>query len=81
MVVETDAVRLQYLKDFGVSDATYRNTSAGTTSTIYSLLRKEYLEEEAGAGEWVRVIGPLRSCSHIGRAQRGSERHDCYLRY
>ena len=48
MTVETDAMRLQYLKDFGVSDATYRDTSAGTTATIYALLRKEYLEEEAG---------------------------------
>ena len=48
MTVETDAMRLQYLKDFGVSDATYRDMSAGTTATIYALLRKEYLEEEAG---------------------------------
>ena len=78
MTVETDAMRLQYLKDFGVSDATYRDMSAGTTATIYALLRKEYLEEEAGAGEWVRVIGPLRSCSHIGRSQRGSGRPDNY---
>ena len=53
MVVDTDAVRLQYLKDFGVSDATYRDTSAGTTATIYALLRKEYLEEEAGGGSSV----------------------------
>ena len=48
MAVETDAVRLQFLKDFGVLDATFRDTPAGTTATIYALLRKEYLEEEAG---------------------------------
>ena len=45
MAIETEAMRLQYLKDFGVSDVTYRDTSAGTTATIYALLRKEYLEE------------------------------------
>ena len=39
MTVETDTMRLQYLKDFGVSDATYRDTSAVTTETIYALLR------------------------------------------
>ena len=34
MAIETDAMRLQNLKDFGVSDATFRDTSAGTTATI-----------------------------------------------
>ena len=54
MAMETDAICLQQLKDLGVSDVTYRDTSAGTTATNYALLRKEYLEEVAG--EEVRVV-------------------------
>ena len=59
MAIETDAMRLQYLKDFGVSDATYRDTSAGTTATIYALLRKEYLEEVAGGEVGVESSTPF----------------------
>ena len=33
-------------KDFGVTDATFTDTSAGTTATITALLRNEYLEVE-----------------------------------
>ena len=59
MAVETDAMRLQYLKDFGVSDATFRDTPTGTTATIYALLRKEYLEEEAGGEVGVESSAPF----------------------
>ena len=59
MAIETDAMRLQYLKDFGVSDATYRDTSAGTTATIYALLKKEYLEEDAGGEVGVESLAPF----------------------
>ena len=59
MAVETDTMRLKYLKDFDVSDATYRDTSAGTTATIYAKLRKEYLEEEAGGEGGVESSAPL----------------------
>ncbi len=44
MTVKTDDIRLQFLKDFGVIDCTFTDTSAGTTATITALLRKEYLE-------------------------------------
>ena len=44
MTIETDDMRLQFLKDFGVTDCTFTDTSAGTTATITALLRKEYLE-------------------------------------
>ena len=44
MTVETDDMRLQFLKDFGVTDCTFTDNSAGTTATITALLRKEYLE-------------------------------------
>ena len=59
MAIETDAMRLQYLKDFGVSDATYRDTSAGISATIYALLRKEYLEEVAGGEVGVESSAPF----------------------
>ena len=46
MNVETDDMRLQFLKDFGFTDATFSDTSAGTTAKITALLRNEYLEVE-----------------------------------
>ena len=46
MTIETDDMRLQFLKDFGVTDATFTDTSAGTTATITALLRNEYREVE-----------------------------------
>ena len=46
MNVETDDMRLQFLKDFGVTDRASSDTSAGTTATITALLRKEYVEVE-----------------------------------
>ena len=45
-MIETDEMRLQFLKDFGVIDCIYTDTSAGTTATITALLRKEYVEVE-----------------------------------
>ena len=48
MAVESDAMRLQYLKDFGVSGCTFTDVSTGTTAFVHALLRKEDLEEEAG---------------------------------
>ena len=46
MNVETDDMRLQFLKDFGVTDATFSDTTHGTIATITALLRNEYLEVE-----------------------------------
>ena len=46
MTVETDDMRLQFLKDFGVSNCTFTDTSAGTTATITAMLRNEYFEVE-----------------------------------
>ena len=39
-------MRLQFLKDFGVTDCAFTDTSGGTTATITALLRKEYVEVE-----------------------------------
>ena len=46
MNVETDDMRLQFLKDFGVTNCAFTDTSAGTTAKITALLRKEYVEVE-----------------------------------
>ena len=46
MTIETDDMRLQSLMDYGITDCTFTDTSAGTTATITALLRKEYVEVE-----------------------------------
>ena len=46
MNVETDDMRLQFLKDFGFTDATFSDTTHGTTAKITVLLRNEYREVE-----------------------------------
>ena len=38
MNVETDDMRLQFLKDFGFTDATFSDTNHGTTAKILSLI-------------------------------------------
>jgi len=47
MAVETDAMRSEFLADWG-STATYGDTSAGSTSSITAMLKREYYEETAG---------------------------------
>ena len=48
MTVEDDSMRLEFLQDWGVSDATFRDVSAGSNSTISAMLKREYYEETAG---------------------------------
>ena len=48
MSVEDDEMRLEFLQDWGVSDATFRDVSAGSNSTISAMLKREYYEETAG---------------------------------
>ena len=50
MTNETDDMKLQFLKDFGITDCTFTVTSAGTTATITALLRKEYVEVDGEVG-------------------------------
>ena len=59
MAVESDAVRLEYLKDFGVSGGTFTDVSAGSTTSIYALFRNEYLEEQAGGDVGVESSAPF----------------------
>ena len=48
MAVEDDEMRLEFLQEWGVSDATFRDVSAGSNSTISAMLKREYYEETAG---------------------------------
>ena len=47
MAVETDAMRSEFLADWG-STATYGDTSAGSTASVTAMLKREYYEETAG---------------------------------
>ena len=59
MTIETDDMRLQFLKDFGVTDCTFTDTSAGTTAPITALLRKEYVEVEVEGEVGVESNAPF----------------------
>ena len=59
MNVETDDMRLQFLKDFGVTDATFSDTTDGTIATITTLLRNEYLEVEVEGEVGVKSSAPF----------------------
>ena len=59
MTIETDDMRLQFLKDFGVTDCTFTDTSAGSTATITALLRKEYVEVEVEGEVGVESNAPF----------------------
>ena len=48
MAVEDDAMRLEFLQDWGDTSATFTDTSATTSSTITALLKREYFAETAG---------------------------------
>ena len=59
MNVETDDMRLQFLKDFGFTNATFSDTSAGTTAKITALLRNEYREVEDEGEVGVESSAPI----------------------
>ena len=59
MTIETDDMRLQFLKDFEITDRTFTDTSAGTTATITALLRNEYLEVEVEGEVGVESSAPF----------------------
>ena len=75
MTVKTDDIRLQFLKDFGVTDCAFTDTSAGTTATITALLRKEYVEVEVEGEVGVESNAPfafsgLQMCRAFSRETR-----------
>lgn len=47
MAIETDAMRLEFLADWG-STATFRDISASSNSSITAMLKREYYEETSG---------------------------------
>ena len=59
MNVETDDMRLQFLKDFGFTDATFSDTSAETNAKITALLRYEYREVEVEGEFGVESSAPI----------------------
>ena len=59
MNVGTDDMKLQFLKDFGVTDATFSDTTDGTIATITALLRNEYLEVEVEGEVGVESSAPF----------------------
>ena len=63
MNVETDDMRLQFLKDFGVTDATFADTSDGTIAMITALLLNQYLEVE------IEGEGGIESSAPFGLAR------------
>ena len=65
MNVETDDMRLQFLKDFGFTDATFSDTSAGTLAKITALLRNEYRKAEDEGEVGVESSAPFRRLGHL----------------
>ena len=59
MAVEDDAMRLEFLADFGITDATFTDTSAGSSSTITALLKNEYSLEDVGGEVGVETSTPV----------------------
>tara|TARA_R100000781_G_scaffold92560_1_gene57402 strand:+ start:1048 stop:1356 length:309 start_codon:yes stop_codon:yes gene_type:complete len=59
MAVEDDEMRLELLQDFGISDATFTDTSAGSSSTITALLKNEYSLEDVGGEVGVETSTPV----------------------
>ncbi len=59
MAVEDDAMRLDFLTDFGVTDATFTDVSAGSSSTITALLQTDYLLEDTGGEVEVETATPI----------------------
>ena len=48
MAVEDDAMRLEFLEDWGDTAASFGDTSAGSSATITALLKREYFAETSG---------------------------------
>ena len=58
MAIETDAMRLDLLQDFGET-ATFTDTSAGSTSSITVILTNDYLAADPGGTVEIESSSPL----------------------
>ena len=59
MAVEDDQLRLELLEDFGDSNSTFTDVSAGSSSTITAMLQTDYLLEETGGEIRVETNTPI----------------------
>ena len=59
MAVEDDQLRLELLEDFGDSNSTFTDVSAGSSSTITAMLQTDYLLEETGGEIGVETKTPI----------------------
>ena len=59
MAVEDDQMRLEFLKDFGDSSASFTDVFAGSSSTITAMLQTDYLLEETGGEIGVETKTPI----------------------
>ena len=59
MAVEDDQLRLELLEDFGDSNSTFTDVSAGSSSTITAMLQTDYLLEETGVEIGVETKTPI----------------------
>ena len=73
MNVETDDMRLQFLKDFGFTDATFSDTTHGTTAKITALLRNENreVEDEGEVGVESSAPSALARTSDVSNIAQG----------
>ena len=73
MNVETDDMRLQFLKDFGVTDGTFSDTTDGTIATITALLRNENreVEDEGEVGVESSAPSALARTSDVSNIAQG----------
>ena len=73
MNVETDDMRLQFLKDFGVTDATFSDTTDGTIATITALFRNENreVEDEGEVGVESSAPSALARTSDVSNIAQG----------
>ena len=65
MNVETDDMRLQFLKDFGFTDATFSDTTHGTTAKITALFRNENRQWKTKVRLVLKAVRLLRWLGHL----------------
>mgnify|MGYP001158398155 FL=1 len=73
MNVETDDMRLQFLKDFGFTDATFSDTTHGTTAKITALFWNENreVEDEGEVGVESSAPSALARTSDVSNIAQG----------
>ena len=75
MNVETDDMSLRFIKDFGFTDATFSDTTHGTTAKITALLRNENreVEDEGEVGVESSAPSALARTSDVPKIAQGDK--------